>query len=136
MYLRDVERHFAVRIQRIGIDAPSRARSNEIKRRRAEVALDSRRISCFTTPSTEDFVRIREKAVAHLATGGAESRLPHANQLWMLVGFALFERLGREWECLEVFPQATVCALRANAIHKRMSHITVVVSAVSMKEKK
>jgi hypothetical protein len=41
VYLRDVERHFAVRIQRTGIDAPSRARSNEIKRRRAEGALDS-----------------------------------------------------------------------------------------------
>jgi Protein of unknown function (DUF429) len=35
----------------------------------------------------------------------------------MLVGFALFERLRREWECLEVFPQATVCSLGANTIH-------------------
>jgi hypothetical protein len=134
VYLRDVERHFAVRIQRIGIDAPSRARSTEIKRRRAEVALDSRRISCFTTPSTEDFIRIREKAVAHLASGGAESRLPRANQLWMLVGFALFERLAMEWECLEVFPQATVCVLGANAIHKsRMGGIAAQSMAVALR---
>jgi hypothetical protein len=41
VYLRDVERHFAVRIQRTGMDAPSRARSDKIKRRRPEVALDS-----------------------------------------------------------------------------------------------
>ena len=46
VYLRDVERHFAVRIQRTGIDAPSRARSNEIKRRRAEVAPDSQAARC------------------------------------------------------------------------------------------
>ena len=117
-YLRQIERHFGVAIRRIGIDAPSQPRSADTKRRKAEAALDSRRISCFTTPSTEDFVRIRDKAAAHLAKGGAESRLPHANQLWMLVGFALFQRLSREWECLEVFPQATVCVLGANAIHK------------------
>jgi hypothetical protein len=63
-------------------------------------------------------VQIREKARAHLRAGGAESRLPHANQLWMLVGFALFERLRPHWECLEVFPQAIVCVLGAGATHK------------------
>jgi hypothetical protein len=117
-YLRKVESHFAVAIRRIGIDAPSDPRSDGTRRRQAEAALDVRRISCFTTPSAADFARIRAKASAHLAAGGAESRLPHANQLWMLVGFALFERLRREWECLEVFPQATACVLGANALHK------------------
>lgn len=117
-YLRQLEIYFAVKIQRIGIDAPSDPRATDAGRRKAEVALDQRRISCFTTPSTADFVRIRQKASAHLEAGGSESCLPHANQLWMLVGFALFERLRREWDCLEVFPQATVCVLGANAIHK------------------
>jgi hypothetical protein len=117
-YLRGIEDRFGVTIRRIGIDAPSDPRRADIPRRQAEIALDMRRISCFTTPSASDFDRIRTKARAHLAGGGAESRLPHANQLWMLVGFALFERLRREWECLEVFPQATVCSLGANAIHK------------------
>jgi hypothetical protein len=117
-YLRQLEIFFGVNIRRIGIDAPSDPRAADIGRRKAEAALDQRRISCFATPSNADFVRIRQKAFAHLEAGGLETRLPHANQLWMLVGFALFERLRREWDCLEVFPQATVCVLGANALHK------------------
>jgi hypothetical protein len=117
-YLRQLETHFAVKIRRIGIDAPSDPRVAGASRRKAEAALDLRRINCFTTPSSADFVRIRNKARGHLEAGGSESRLPHANQLWMLVGFAVFERLRREWDCLEVFPQATVCVLGANALHK------------------
>jgi hypothetical protein len=117
-YLRRLEIYFAVKIRRIGIDAPSDPRAADASRRKAEAALDVRRISCFTTPSSADFVRIRQKAFAHLEAGGSESCLPHANQLWMLVGFALFRRLRREWDCLEVFPQATVCVLGANAVHK------------------
>lgn len=131
-YLRQVESHFGVTICRIGIDAPSDPRRDDLARRQAEVALDARRISCFTTPSRADFGRIRAKASAHLSGGGAESRLPHANQLWMLVGFALFERLRRDWECLEVFPQATVCALGANAIHKsRVGGVAAQATAVA-----
>jgi hypothetical protein len=117
-YLRQLETYFAVKIRRIGIDAPSDPRATNASRREAETALDLRRISCFTTPSSADFVRIRQKAFAHLEAGGSEPCLPHANQLWMLVGFALFERLRREWDCLEVYPQATVCVLGANALHK------------------
>lgn len=117
-YLHEIESHFGVSIRRIGIDAPSDPRTDGTPRRLAEAALDARRINCFTTPTGAEFARIRIKAAAHLACGGAESRLPHANQLWMLVGFALFDRLRREWECLEVFPQATVCVLGANALHK------------------
>ena len=36
----------------------------------------------------------------------------------MLVGFALFQRLRTEWECLEVYPQATVRSLGVSSIHK------------------
>jgi hypothetical protein len=57
-------------------------------------------------------------AAAHLASGGLETHIPHANQLWMLVGFALFARLRQEWECLEVFPQATAAILGAASRHK------------------
>jgi len=32
----------------------------------------------------------------------------------MLVGFALFKRLRVEWECLEVYPQATMRMLGTN----------------------
>ena len=68
--------------------------------------MDNAGISCFTTPDAEQFERIREKALAHLRGGGAENRLPHANQLWMLVGFELFSALGQIWECRETYPQA------------------------------
>jgi hypothetical protein len=36
----------------------------------------------------------------------------------MLVGFELFNRLRKEWECLEVFPQATMAILKAVRRHK------------------
>jgi hypothetical protein len=56
-----------------------------------------------------------------LDEGGPESHMPHANQLWMLVGFALFEVLNKHYECIEVFPQAIAHALRARTIHKSSS---------------
>lgn len=117
-YLRDVERAFGVTIRRIAIDAPSDPKTNGAARREAEKGLDRKKISCITTPDSTQFGEIRAKAEAHLAEGGEESRLPHANQLWMLVGFELFRRLRQEWECLEVFPQAIAATLGANGVHK------------------
>ncbi|MBJ6727172.1 DUF429 domain-containing protein [Geomesophilobacter sediminis] len=117
-YLRDVERTFGVTIRRIAIDAPSDPKVNGATRREAEKGLDRKKISCISTPNANQFGKIRDKAKAHLANGGEESRLPHANQLWMLVGFDLFRRLRQEWECLEVFPQAIAVTLGANGVHK------------------
>lgn len=117
-YLRSVESEFEICIRRVAIDAPSAPRSPGATRRQCEVGLDRQRISCITTPSVVEFEAIRKKATSHLASGGAESRIPSANQLWMLVGFALFERLRREWECLEVFPQAIAAVLDAHHVHK------------------
>jgi hypothetical protein len=117
-YLHSVESEFNVRICRIAIDAPSDPKKPGLSRRRSEQVLDARRIRCITTPSADEFHQIKQKAVAHLASGGLESRLPHANQLWMLVGFALFARLRQEWECLEVFPQATAALLNSAGEHK------------------
>jgi hypothetical protein len=117
-YLRELETYTGVPIKRIAIDAPNRPKANGAGRRKAEEALDALGISCFTTPSEGEFRQIVEKARRHLESGGAVSRLPHANQLWMLVGFALFERLSLEWECLEVFPQATSFILGSATVHK------------------
>jgi len=103
---------------RVGIDAPRLPRAEGTSRRRAEAAMDRAGISCFTTPSASEFVGILDKVRAHLAAGGAESRLPHANQLWMLVGFALFRELAELCECVEVFPQATVRVLGSGQVHK------------------
>jgi hypothetical protein len=50
----------------------------------------------------------------------------------MLVGFALFDRLLRHWECLEVFPQGTVAVLHAHAVHKtRPGGVLAQLSAVA-----
>jgi hypothetical protein len=119
-YLRAVEAEFHVRIERIAIDAPSGA-AIEGGRRACEVELDRRRISCITTPTVAQFARIRERALQHLASGGRESNLPGANQIWMLVGFALFDRLQRDWECIEVFPHAIAVTIGASHVHKRFA---------------
>jgi hypothetical protein len=120
-YLRAIESEFEIRIQRVAVDAPSAPKLNGMARRQCEVGLDRRGISCITTPSTMEFEAIRAKAASHLESGRPESRLPSANQLWMLVGFALFERLRREWECIEVFPQAIAAILDAHHVHKSRS---------------
>ncbi len=117
-YLHQIEAAFSVRLERVAIDAPSEPCGANSGRREAERALDARRTSCFTTPSETGFTAIAQKARAHLNAGGPESRLPHANQLWMLVGFALFERLSQTWSCLEIYPQATVALLGCSSLHK------------------
>ncbi len=117
-YLRSVEKAFSVKIERIALDAPSEPCGNNLTRRRAEHALDERRISCFATPTVAQVEAMIRKARAHLTAGGPENRLPHANQVWMLVGFALFEHLGQTWSCLEVYPQATVALLGCGKLHK------------------
>ncbi len=117
-YLRRVEDHLGLKIVRIGIDAPSEPRPHTLRRRAAEAALDAAGISCFATPSIDDFSEIRLKVQRHLAAGGEESRLPHANQLWMQVGFVLFRELRAIADCVEVYPQATVRQLGVGSIHK------------------
>ena len=87
-------------------------------RRYAEEALDNEGISYFKTPSKQEFKQIKRKVRNHLDNEGSESRLPHGNQLWMLVGFTLFQELSRIAECIEVYPQATVKALKSGDIHK------------------
>ena len=103
---------------RIAIDAPMAPRRASLERRLAELAMDAAGISCFTTPSVREFRLIRHKVLRHLKQGGGRSNLPHANQLWMLVGFALFEELSEIAPCIEVFPQAIVRAIGSGAIHK------------------
>lgn len=118
-YLHAVEEEFELRIERIAIDAPSDPKQSGSARRACEREMDRQNISCITTPDAEQFDSICARGKAHLASGGSQARLPGANQIWMLIGFALFERLRRDWECLEVFPQAIARTLRASDVHKR-----------------
>lgn len=117
-YVERLAGELGVEIVRIGIDAPSAPRPESLVRREAERALDAAGISCFATPSASRFDEIRAKVKAHLDGGGPENRLPHANQLWMIVGFALFDHLSQVGECIEVFPQATARGLGAGDTHK------------------
>lgn len=103
---------------RIAIDAPSSPCATSIQRRAAEVALDQAGISCFATPRAGAFELICGKVKQHLASGGAEDRIPHSNQLWMLAGFAIFKELAELAECLEVFPQAIVRVAGSGQKHK------------------
>lgn len=115
-YLRAVEERHHVRIAEIAIDAPrAPARGG---RRSAELAMDAHGISCIATPSVESLDNAVLKARAHSAAGGSDSTLPHANQIWMLVGFDLFATLSRWRPCIEVFPQATVRTIAPSSPHK------------------
>lgn len=118
-YLHAVQSECGVRVRRVAIDAPSAPSGPGLARRPAEVALDELGIHCFSTPSAQKFDEIVELGRAHLGDGGVAARLPHANKLWMLAGFTLFEVLGGEFECIEVYPQAIAWALGAAGTHKR-----------------
>jgi hypothetical protein len=112
VYLRAVERDFGVVVRRIAIDAP-RGPAPDGGRRVSELGLGARGIPYYVTPDAAGWERVRERVRRHLAGGGETGRLPHANQLWMLAGFALFEQLLQRWECLEVFPHAIGLVLGA-----------------------
>lgn len=103
---------------RIGIDAPLKPRANHLQRRLAEQALDKAGISCFTTPSEQDFLKITAKGRAHLKAGKPVPNLPHAMQLWMLAGFAIADELSKLTSCIEVYPQATARYLGIADKHK------------------
>ncbi len=117
-YVRSACGELGVTPQRIAIDAPSSPCEDGVARRAAELAMDDRGISCFATPSRGAWREIRSKVEKHLREGGAENRLPHANQLWMLVGFELFSALREVAPCMEVYPQATAQVLGASGVHK------------------
>lgn len=119
-FLRKVEESKGVRIEMIAIDAPRNYKTG-LARRQCEKAMDDMGISCFATPSLREFDEIREKVKKHMVEDGRETHIPHANQLWMLVGFSLFRTLGKAFgqnKLIEVYPQAIVNALECSELHK------------------
>ena len=117
-YIETICDAFHLQPVRIGIDSPLRPRDNRLKRRIEEQALDRSGISCYTTPSTDDFEAIKAKGIAHLQANKPIQNLPHAHQIFMLLGFALNERLSKVAKCIEVYPHATVKKLGVADIHK------------------
>ena len=118
-FLKRIEGHCHVQIERIAIDAPSAPRRDDQRLREAEAALDNEGISYIQTPNRAAFDSMPDRVGRHLEAGGSHSTLPCANQLWMLFGFTLFDALSRAgWICLEVYPQATIRILRSGQQHK------------------
>jgi len=118
-WLKKLEQDMWVTIKRIAIDAPSDYCDAGLPRRLSEQSLDSSGISCFATPTKKQFDEKIRATLAHLQAGGKEAEMPNANQIWMLVGFALFETLKkRDYDCIETYPQAIVHELKCSDNHK------------------
>jgi predicted nuclease with RNAse H fold len=118
-YLRAVEKCKNMRITRVGIDAPRAPKKPSAVLRACEAELVRLGIGFIKTPDSPTFAGIPGDVSAHLASPGTRKGLPHANRIWMLFGFELFEALSKAgWECLEVYPQATARAIGAGERHK------------------
>jgi hypothetical protein len=115
-WVEKLERDKRLKVRRIAIDAPSDYCRDASGRRAAERSLDESGISCFATPTEEEFEAKVQASRKFLA--GKPNRLPNANQLWMLVGFELFRTLRRRYECVETYPQAIVRQLQCGSEHK------------------
>jgi predicted nuclease with RNAse H fold len=105
-------------IERIAVDAPGAPPS--AGPRASEHELGREGLSSFSTPARAAWDGIRERGSRHLDERGQLARLPHANKIWMLFGFALFESLRAELGCevIEVYPFAIVRALLESCAHK------------------
>jgi predicted nuclease with RNAse H fold len=118
-WLNKLQSDMGVKIRRIAIDAPSNYCRSDLPRRLSEQSLDRSGISCFATPTKEQFDEKISAALDHLRTGGKEAEMPNANQIWMLVGFDLFETLRKQgYDCIETYPQAIVYELKCPGKHK------------------
>jgi predicted nuclease with RNAse H fold len=118
-WLSELQEHMGLKIKRIAIDAPSDYCQPGLPRRLSEQALDKHGISCFATPTKQHFEEKISAAVKHLQSGKTEATIPNANQLWMLVGFALFNTLRNNgYDCIETYPQAIVQAMNCSGPHK------------------
>jgi predicted nuclease with RNAse H fold len=118
-WLKKLETDQNLKISRVAIDAPSSYCDDKKDRRDCEKALDSEGISCFATPTKKQFDQKIKVARSHLSNGGNEAAIPNANQIWMLVGFALFEQLTIDgFSCIETYPQAVAYELQCSGSHK------------------
>ncbi|QDU41274.1 hypothetical protein Mal4_56400 [Maioricimonas rarisocia] len=118
-WLQNMTQKHSLHVEQIAIDAPSDFCAPHLTRRMSEQALDRAGISCFATPTRSQFDEKISTSKEHLRTGGKLSRLPNANQLWMLVGFAIFDVLKFEgFCCIETYPQAIVRELKCSERHK------------------
>jgi predicted nuclease with RNAse H fold len=118
-WLKKLQTEMGVSVSRVAIDAPSNYCETSLHRRLSDQSLDKAGISCFATPTKKQFDDKIRAALSHLQGGGKEAEMPNANQIWMLVGFALFETLKKQgYDCIETYPQAIVHELKCSDKHK------------------
>lgn len=72
-YLRSLEQRLGLAIQVVALDCPRQPKKDGTARRAAEAAMDACGISCFTTPSQEEFEVIRKKVREFLLAARGES---------------------------------------------------------------
>ena len=106
------------KIERIAVDAPAAPPAHGS--RSSEKELQCMRLSSFKTPAVGDWPGILSRCEEHLSRGRPLVKLPHANKIWMLFGFKLFESLRSELraDVIEVYPYAIVRALLEKCEHK------------------
>jgi hypothetical protein len=106
------------KVERIAVDAP--AAPPDLGSRESEIEMGGCGLSSFRTPAVGAWPGILQKCSDHKASGGTTATLPHANKIWMLYGFRLFEYLSAalQAEVIEVYPFAIARALVPNCKHK------------------
>jgi predicted nuclease with RNAse H fold len=106
------------KVERIAVDAPAAPPATGTRSSENELARLG--LSSFRTPTASSWTGIREKCINHLSLRGSAATLPHANKIWMLFGFELFQCLksGFKAEVIEVYPFAIVRALLPVCEHK------------------
>lgn len=98
------------------VDAPAAPPEDH---RRCEVELSAAGFSVFKTPRAGDWPVIIKKCRDHLSKGGALSRIPHANKIWMQYGFELFAALQKSgFYVIEVYPFSIARTLIGKHPHK------------------
>jgi predicted nuclease with RNAse H fold len=106
------------RVERVAVNAPAAPPASNS--RASENELGRLGLSSFRTPAAGAWAGIKQRCVEHLSCGGSTATLPHANKIWMLFGFELFNSLrdGLGVEVIEVYPFAIVRALLPACAHK------------------
>jgi hypothetical protein len=106
------------RIARVAMDAPAAPpRTGE---RASEVALRKLGLASFQTPDVSRWIEVKSACRGHLEAHRPLAHLPHANKVWMLYGFEIFNALRAKSaiEAIEVYPYAIVRALVPACPHK------------------
>jgi predicted nuclease with RNAse H fold len=109
-------------VERIALDAPAAPPAKGSRSSENELARAG--LSSFRTPEVSAWTNIRAKCVDHVRSGGALSKLPYANKIWMLYGFELWASLKSDLavEVIEVYPFAIIRALLQACEHKSTEH--------------